>query len=116
VSSLRPELSEIVERLLHDTAEGDAIELDAVGEAIGSRAISQDEIDGMLSAIERRGRRIATSEGARGEGHLRRVLDAARVLRGELGRAPRADEIAARAGLSRAEVAHALALAKVIQR
>lgn len=115
MSGLRPELRELVEGLLQATAEGDAIDLDAIGEAIGARAISQDEIDAILSAIEKRGRRIASTEGARGEGNLKAVLDAARFLRKELGRAPRPDEIAARAGMSRAEVQHALALAKVIQ-
>jgi hypothetical protein len=114
--SLRPDLAKLVADLLAGTAKGDAIELDAIGEAIGARAISQDEIDAVLSAIEKRGRRVVSPEGGRGEASLKIVLDAARVLRADLGRAPRPDEIAQRAGISREEVQHALALARVIQR
>jgi hypothetical protein len=114
--SLRPELVSLLEELLRNSAEGDAIELDAIGEAIGARAISQDEIDSILSAIEQRGRRVASAEGGRGEADLKTVLAAARELRAELGRPPRPDEIVARAGISREEVQHALALARIIQR
>lgn len=105
-----------MEELLRGTAEGEAIELDAIGEAIGARAIGQDEIDAMLSAIEARGRRVVSPPGGRGEIQLKSVLDAARVLRGELGRPPRPDEIAARAGISREDVQHALSLARIMQR
>lgn len=92
------------------------IELDAIGEAIGARTISAEEIDALLATIEQRGRRIASAQTGRGEASLKSVLDAARVLKAELGRAPRADEIAARAGIGLAQVQHALALAKVMQR
>lgn len=123
MSDLRPELVRVVEDLLRRTAEGDAITLDAIGEAIGTRAVSSDDIDLMLSMIEERGRRVVSAggegregEGGRGEANLKRVLDAARVLRAELGRPPRPDELAARAGLSREDVHHALALARIMQR
>jgi hypothetical protein len=116
VSTLRPELAAIVDELLRGTAKGDAIELDAIGEAIGARKIAQDEIDAVLSAIERRGRRVVSAEGGRGELHLKSVLDAARALRAELGRPPRTDEIAERAGISRDDVQHALSLARIMQR
>ncbi len=114
--TLRPELARIVDDLVGSTAEGGSVTLDAIGEAIGARAIGQDEIDAMLSAIEARGRRVESPPGGRGEAHLKEVLAAARVLRAELGRAPRAEEIAARAGLSREDVQHALSLARIIQR
>lgn len=113
---LRPELARLVEDLVRGTPEGGAITLDAIGEAIGARAIGQDEIDAMLAAIERRGRRVATAEGGRGEADLKIVVATARVLRAELGRPPRPDEIAERAGLSREQVQHALALARIMQR
>jgi hypothetical protein len=116
VSTLRPELARIVEELLRAAAPGDAIQLDALGEAIGARAVSQGEIDAMLSAIEASGRRVETPEGGRGEANLKVVVEVARALRQELGRAPRAAEIAARAGMSPEDVQHALALAKVMQR
>jgi len=116
VSELRPELARIVEELLQDTAPGDVIALDALGEAIGTRAVSQGEIDAMLSAIEASGRKVESPEGGRGEANLKTVVEVARVLRQELGRVPRATEIAARAGMSPQDVQHALALAKVMQR
>jgi hypothetical protein len=83
---------------------------------VGARAISQEEIDLLLHTIEQRGRRIAAPEGAHGESRLKVVLDTARALRTELGRAPTAAEIAERAGIRREEVQHALALVKVMQR
>lgn len=114
--SLRPLLAAIVERLLDGTNAGDAIELDAIGEAIGANAISQDEIDAVLRAIEARGRKVSSPQGGGGETSLKKVLAAARSLRVELGRAPRVAEVAARAGIPDAEVEHALALARIIQR
>jgi hypothetical protein len=116
VSTLRPELAKLVDDLLRGTAEGDAVMLDAIGEAIGARPIGQDEIDAMLSTIEERGRHVISAEGGRGELHLKSVLAAARGLRAELGRAPRSEEIAARAGITQADVQHALALARIMQR
>lgn len=113
---LRPELAALVDALLADTAPGDEIDLDRIGESIGARAISQEEIDLLLVTIERRGRRVASPEGAHGEARLKIVLDTARALRAELGRAPSIAEIAERAGISREEVQHALALVRVMQR
>jgi hypothetical protein len=113
---MRPELERIAQSILAATSVGDAVELDAIGEAIGTASISPDEIDALFGVLEAAGRRIASPEGARGIARLARVLDAARALRAELGRAPRADEIARHAGLSAAEVQHALALARVMQR
>jgi len=116
VSTLRPELAQVVDELLRATAEGGTITLDAIGEAIGTRAASAAEIDVMLSMLEGRGRRIESPETGHGEAKLKSVLDAARALRVELGRPPRHDEIAARAGISREDVQHALALARIMQR
>lgn len=116
MSALRPELAAVVDALLGSTAEGDAITLDAIGEAIGARPASADEIDRMFSMFERRGRRVTAPEGGGGEATLKRVLDAARALRAELGRPPRHDELAARTELSREDVRRALALARIMQR
>lgn len=113
---MKPHLQAIVDRLLAGTKGGDAIELDAVGEAIGDSAVSQDEIDLVIRTIEARGRKVSSPSGGTGEARLKTVLAAARELRTELGRAPRVAEIAARAGIDAAEVEHALALAKIIQR
>jgi hypothetical protein len=114
--ALRSDLAGIIESLIASTKEGDAIELDALGEAIGARAISQDEINAMLDMIDARGRHIVTPDGGHGEATLKIVLDAARSLRIEHGRPPRAEEIATRAGISITRVHHALSLARVMQR
>lgn len=109
---MRPELRAIVDALLAR----DEIHLDDLGEALGARVASAAEIDEMVAAIEAAGRTIRTPADVQGAVILRKVLDTARALRGELGRAPRPEEIAERSGLSRAHVAHALSLARVIQR
>ncbi len=116
MAALRADLAAVVEGLLAATREGDAIELDAIGEAIGARAISQDEIDTVLEILEARGRRVVTPDGGHGEATLKVVLETARALRVEIGRAPRAEEIAGRAGLTITAVQHALSLARVMQR
>ena len=116
MSALRPELASVVDGLLRDTSKGGTITLDAIGDAIGTRAASAAEIDVMLSMLEAQGRHVVSPEGGGGESKLKSVLDAARALRAELGRPPRHDEIAARAGISREDVQHALALARIMQR
>lgn len=114
--TLRPELVAVVEALLADRSTKTPIELDAIGEAIGILAVSADEIDLVLRAIERRGFTIATRAGGDGEAILKAVVTTARTLRSELGRTPNPAEIAARAGLSIVHVQHALSLARIMQR
>ena len=122
---LRPELSRIVEGLLSQKKSG--VSLDDLGEAIGALAISTDEIDAMVTALEGAGRSVGAEDGvvtrrgkndekAPGEKFLLEVLTAARVLRHGLGRSASPAEIAARSGLTLNDVHHALALARVMQR
>lgn len=113
---LRPELARVVAALVSESASENVVALDAIGEALGTLAVSQDEIDAILTEIEARGVRVSSPEGGRGEVDLKSVLDAARLLRRELGRAPRPVEVAARSGLSIAEVHHALFLVRIMQR
>jgi hypothetical protein len=113
---LRSELVAVVDGLLADKAPKSAIELDAIGEAIGARAVGSDEIDAILALIERRGHRIVTRAGGGGEATLKTVLTAARVLKSELGRVPRPAEIAERTKLPLIDVQHALSLARIMQR
>jgi DNA-directed RNA polymerase sigma subunit (sigma70/sigma32) len=94
----------------------DEVTLDALGEALGARAVSHAEIDAMIAALEARGVKVVAPEGGGGEERLRVVVATARALVAELGRKPRPAEIAARSGLSEDEVRRALALAQVIQR
>lgn len=113
---LRPDLVAVVDGLLADRPPKSAIELDAIGEAIGARAVGSDEIDAMLTLIEKRGHRIVTRKGGRGEATLKTVLTAARALKTELGRVPTPAEIAERTELPLIDVQHALSLARIMQR
>lgn len=114
--TLRPELARIVEALVAAAPPGEGVALDAIGDALGVLAVSQDEIDAMLDAIEAAGRRVMGPEGGNGEATLGVVLDVARALRLETGKAPTAPQIAAKAGLPVERVRHALALARVMSK
>lgn len=114
--ALRSELQAIVEALLAASADTREVTLDAIGNAIGVRAITPPEIDDLLAALEAGGRSITGPEGGAGENRLKAVVAAARALAPELGRSATVAEIAARAGLSVVEVRHALTLLKVMQR
>jgi len=114
--ALRREIAAVLEALLQASEDGGEITLDAIGDAIGVRAITPEEIDALMTALEAKGRRIAGPEGGGGEERLRAVVTAARALGPELGRKPTLAEIAARSGLSPLEVRHALALLQVMQR
>jgi hypothetical protein len=116
VSGGRFDVEGFVDALLAGTNEGDVVTLDAIGEAIGTRLVTQDEIDAILTAVETRGRRVPSPESGRGEADLAQVIGAARTLRAELGRPPRPDEIAARTQIAIDDVKNALALVRIIQR
>jgi hypothetical protein len=105
---LRPPLAAIVE----DLAANREVSIDALGEAIGTRAITPPEIDAMIEALESRGVRVIAPEGGGGERRLAKVIAAAR----EFGRPATVAEIATASGLTPDEVKTALALVKVMQR
>lgn len=113
---MKPELDDVLRHLLDASKETGEVSLDTLGEALGTRAISTDDVDAIMHALEREGRRVIGPEGGGGEDRLRMVVTTARTLVGELGRRPTAAEIAARSGLSLEDVRQALALAKVMQR
>mgnify|MGYP000960666474 CR=1 FL=1 len=109
---MREELAAIV-KLLSARAE---ITLDELSDAIGEHAVSYDEVDALMHALESRGVRIVGPEGGGGEERLFVVLGVARVLAKELGRRPSVDEISARASMPRELVWRALLLAQVMGR
>lgn len=111
---MRAELERVVEALL--AAHEKEISLDDLGEAIGDRAASTDEIDAMISALEGKGRTVGTHSGKSGVAMLHTVLETARAVADERGRRPTHAEIAERSGLTVDEVRQALALARVMQR
>jgi hypothetical protein len=113
---LRRELADVVEALVRTSEDAREVSLDAIGEALGARAVSTDEIELVFLSLEARGRRIVGPEGGGGEERLKRVVASARAFAAEHGRRASVAEIAALTGLSELEVRHALALAKVMQR
>jgi hypothetical protein len=113
---MRPELLEIVASLLARSRERGAVDLDELGDALGSLAVSHDEIDAMIARFEASGGVLGAPSGGGGTGRLRVVLGAARELSRSLGRAPSPDEIAARTGMAPALVRQALALGRVMGR
>jgi hypothetical protein len=113
---LPAKLEPIFAHLLSNSADSRRLTLDEVGEAIGVVAVSTDDVDVLLAALEKEGREVVGPEGARGVGNLRQVLPAARALTRSLGRAPTFAELAKQTGLSEDDVRHALALGRVMGR
>ncbi len=111
---LRPELQAIVDRLA-DTHPS-TVSLDQLGEAVGTLAVSHEEIDRMIGALEKKGRRVEQVNAGSGPERLAKVVQAARALKETLGRPASRAEIAAHAKMTEDEVAHALALVNVMQR
>jgi hypothetical protein len=116
VKRLRRDLEGVVAALLAASERSREVTLDVIGDAVGLRPVSHEDVDGILRALEARGRRVIAPEGGGGEERLRRVVVTARQLSTELGRRPAIAEIAARSGLAEGEVRQALFLARVIQR
>lgn len=113
---MKPELRAVLEALLAESEDSSEVSLDALGEALGTHAISTDDVDEIMRALEGAGRKVIGPEGGGGEDRLKMVVTTARALVAELGRKPRIEEIAQRSGLSEDDVRHALALAQVMQR
>jgi hypothetical protein len=113
---LRPDLAPVLARLLADSERTGRLTLDELGDAIGVIAVSIDDVDALLSALEAEGRTVVGPEGARGVGSLLKVLPAVRALAARLGRRPTLAELIAETGLSEADVRHALALGRVMGR
>jgi hypothetical protein len=109
---VRTELHKVVKSLLAL----DVITLDAVGDALGTMAVTAPEIEEIFAALEASGREVVSPAGGQGVERVRKVVAMAKVLRTELGRTPTREEIAARSGLAPEEVHHALELAKIMQR
>lgn len=99
-------------RLLPDGAR--TLTLDEVGEAIGDRATGADEVELLLSALERAGATIVEASGEGLPELLRRVLVSAREIRG-LGGNPSPTSISAHSGISVRAVRVALLYADVIK-
>jgi uncharacterized protein YidB (DUF937 family) len=113
---VRPPVREVLDLLLAGSAPGAELTLDAVGDALGDRPVTPDEIGWLLDELEAAGRRVGDAPRASAVAALGDVLASARALRQELGRPARVDELSARSGLSEGEVRRALLFARVMSR
>src|SRR4051794_19715127 len=113
---MRPPLQAALDALLARNAAKRHVTLDEIGDALGTMAVTTDEIDAFMTELENAGFSLDSPPGPKGEETLRTVLEVARALRAETGRNPSALEISARAGIPLEHVQHALALARVMSR
>ena len=114
--ALRGKLQRIVDTLVDEHKDQGGVPLDALGDAIATEAVTTVEIDEMMNGLEQAGLPVTSPKMENGEITLKHVLQAARSLSLETGERPTAAAIAVHAGISLADVHHALALAKVMQR
>jgi hypothetical protein len=114
--ALRPRLEPIAKALLDASQWSMSITIDAIGDAIGTVAVSTDDVDALLDVLERAGRAIVAPEGQRGVANLQKVLAAVRELAARGGKKPTIPEIAAHTGIGETDVRHALALGRVMGR
>lgn len=113
---LRSDLMPVLNKLLAASADSGTVTLDAVGESLGALAVSTDDIDALLTALETRGMEIVAPAGGGAEAHLKRVVAAARALKAQLNRRPSLSEVAAHAELAPQDALVALALLRIMQR
>ena len=92
-----PVLQSIVSELVARHEQTRRIDLNDIAEVIGTRAVSYDDVDHVIRALEEMGCRVGGPPTLRELELIREVVVSARALREELGRAPAVEEIAARA-------------------
>ena len=109
------ELHAIINELLSERAEGEEISLDRIGEALGTMAVTVDEIEVIVSALESAGRSVAGGVEGDPKEDLRVVVQAVHALRVR-GKTPTVAQLSSATGLSEARVRTALRLGQVIGR
>lgn len=116
MAKLRSDIEPVLTQLLTASQTTGKIELDAIGHALGTLAVSTDDIDALLTQLETRGREIISPSGGGTEKHLKLVVAAARTLKTTRARRPTLSEVATQAGLTPQQALVALALLRVMQR
>ncbi|HRI63871.1 MAG TPA: sigma-70 domain-containing protein [Polyangium sp.] len=91
---MRPIISSIFEELVARHRESKRIDLDDIAEVIGSRAVSQDEVEYLVDRLEAEGFSVGEGIDASDVEVMQVVLSKARELHRSLGRRPTVDEIA----------------------
>lgn len=107
-------LERILVELLEQNSRDGSVDLDSFAMALGTLAVTADEIDELMAQFESKGGVLTAPEGGGGQDRLKVVLSAARSLRNELGRVPSPKEISERTGLDIEQVRRALALGRTM--
>ncbi|MEO6602241.1 MAG: hypothetical protein ABIQ16_20335 [Polyangiaceae bacterium] len=114
---LTPTAQDILDLLLQETISAEVVSLDRVAEAIGAAAVTMQDIEAILDALEAHGRRVdSKSEFKDPPAALAQVLKSVRSFSAVTGRRPTLPEIAQHSGLSVGEVRFALLYARVLVR
>jgi hypothetical protein len=115
--TLRDALRPILDVLLAQSEGALVVSLDALSDAIGTSAVSAEDVDALVEALEAAGRTVgAPSSPGPAADDLRKVLPAARTLAARLGRSPSMAELALASGVPVVRVRDALAFAALIAR
>ncbi len=115
MSPHRDAVQSVIDALLAETPPGGEIALDRVGELVGARAFTFDEVDAVIAALEHAGHHV-TSPRATAKADLSAVLSAARAIQRETHARPSVPAIAARTGLPADAVRQALSLGRIMGR
>jgi hypothetical protein len=105
---VRDVLERVLDDLLARYREAGHVHLDDLAAAIGVNAVSQDEVDELVSRLEAEGLRVGEDLDERDMPWISDVLASARRLAAALGRRPTVDEIAADCGKPARAVRRAL--------
>ena len=106
----------LLDEILAKNEPGSVISLDVFAELLAPHGLGADEVDELIAAVEKTGRRIEADPSIHLQEELALVLPRARAFVATHGRRPTVDELAAEAGVSAAVVRRALSFGRVIAR
>ena len=93
---MRSLIGQIIDELMARQAMTERVDLNDIAEVIGTRAVSYDEVEHIISELERRGCLVGGDPTLEELQVMQDVVTTARALADELGRRPTVDEIAER--------------------
>jgi hypothetical protein len=112
--ALRPDLQRLLEAIMK--AHPDGLTLDELSDELADEPVGYAEIDEIIGALEDAGVDLVADEPTPRPEDLAKVLTAVRALTSATGKRPSPAEIAARAGLTPAEVMRALRFGRSLGR
>lgn len=116
MTALRPALLAVVDALLAASEDARTVDIDAIGDALGTEVATGADVEAVFDALEAAGRTIVAPEGGHLKARLGDVLAAARSIGAATGRRATIGEIAAATDLREDQVRHALAFGSILGR